>query len=255
METFKLTRKEMAKLLAALKGDETESPIKILKDAWNKRHPNLTEKEAMTAFMSTQLSPIFEKIIKSGKVQGSFSLNEIVALGEQIEHSEFKITAVQNWAKRDAKEIIGSPDEGKKYSVYQAAMLFIIDDLKTVLDFTAIKNLLLKLFKKNGDYTDDVINPLDLYLAYSSIFEELDPDGDQMMEAEDVDPGLAKIQKEKTLEALIEKRAREYVDTLEGRSEEEKMLVQHTISVTILTIQISYLQSVAKKYTNLALFF
>ncbi|MGG3560555.1 DUF1836 domain-containing protein [Neobacillus rhizosphaerae] len=254
METFKLTRKEMANLLLALRDEE--NPVQILKEAWNKRHPNLTEQEAVNAFLSTQLSPIFEKIIKSGKVQGTFSINEIVALGSQIEHSEFKLTAVQNWAKRDAKEIIGAPDGGKKYSVYQAAMLFIIDDLKTVLDFTAIKNLLLKLFKQNGDYSDDVINPLDLYFAYSSIFEDLDPDGDQLMEAEDVDPSLAKIQKERTLEALIEKRAREYVDThIEGLNEAQKKLVQNTIAVTVLTIQISFLQSVAKRYTNLALFF
>jgi hypothetical protein len=255
VETFKLTRKEMAILLFALKGQGTDSPVQILKEAWFKRHPNLTEQEAINAFMSTQLSPIFEKIIKSGKGQGTFSVNEIVALGAEIEHSELKLTAVQNWAKRDAKEIIGAPDEGKKYSVYQAAMLFIIDDLKTVLDFTAIKNLLLKIFHLNGDYTDDVINPLDLYLAYSTIFEDLDPDGDQMIEAEDVDPGLAKVQKERTLEALIEKRAKEYVDTLEGLSDAEKKLVQNTISVTVLTIQISFLQSVAKRYTNLALFF
>jgi len=179
-------------------------------------------------------------------------------LGSQIEHSEFKLTAVQNWAKRDAKEIIGSPDEGKKYSAYQAAILFIIGDLKTVLDFTAIKNLLQKLFHKNGDYKDDVINPLDLYLAYSTIFEDLDPDGDQMIEAEDVDPSLARIQKEKTLEALIEKKAKEYVESrenLKNLKDEEKELVQNTIAVTTLTIQISFLQSLAKRYTNLALFF
>jgi len=255
METFKLTRKEMAKLLFSLKEDGLESPVQILKDGWFKRHSQLTKEEAVNAFMSTSLPPIFEKIIKSGKGQGTFSINEIVELGSQIEHSEFKLTAVQNWAKRDAKEIIGSPDEGKKYSAYQAAILFIIGDLKTVLDFTAIKNLLQKLFHKNGDNKVDVINPLDLYLAYSTIFEDLDPDGDQMIEAEDVDPGLARIQKEKTLEALIEKKAKEYVENLKNLKDEEKKLVQNTIAVTTLTIQISFLQSLAKRYTNLALFF
>lgn len=255
METFKLTRNEMGRLLLALKGDGPESPIEVLKKAWFNRHTHLSEQEAINAFMSTLLPPIFEKIIKSGKSYSSLSINDIVALGTQIEHTEFKLTAVQNWAKRDAKDIIGPPDEGKKYSVYQAATLFVIDDLKTVLDFAAIKKLLQQLFHKNGDYTDDVINPLDLYLAYSSIFEDLDPDGDQMIEAEDVDPTLAQIKKEKTLEALIEKRAKMFVDSLENLTDAQKNLVQNTIAVTTLTIQISFLQSVAKRYTNRALFF
>ena len=36
---------------------------------------------------------------------------------------------MQNWVKRDIKEMIGSPQK-KKYSIEQAALLFIVEDLK-----------------------------------------------------------------------------------------------------------------------------
>ena len=45
---------------------------------------------------------------------------------------------MQNWVKRDIKEMIGSPQKGKKYSIEQAALLFIVEDLK--------QHLILNLF-------------------------------------------------------------------------------------------------------------
>lgn len=254
METFQLTRKEMANLLLALQKENDLSPVGVLKEAWLKRHPDLTENEVASAFMATQLPSIFEKLIKAGKREITLSINDIVSLGNQIEHTTFSLTAVQNWVKRDAKDIIGSPEYGKKYSLDQAAILFIVDDLKTVLDFTSIRQLLKMLFNNPEDRKDDLIFPLDFYLAYANIFEDLDPDGDQMIEAEEVDPTLALIKKEKTLEALIEKRARQYADQLEMLTDKQKNLLVNVLVVATLTIQLSFLQSLARRYTSTTLF-
>ena len=50
--------------------------------------------------LQTVLAPIFEKVIKYDKTEIAFSLNEIVALGNQIENTNFTTTAVQNWVKK-----------------------------------------------------------------------------------------------------------------------------------------------------------
>jgi hypothetical protein len=251
MEMFQLTRKEMADLLLSLQGENNLSPVAVLKEAWFKRHPD--KNEATNASMATQLPAIFEKLIKAGKKGITLSLNDIVSLGNQIEHTTFSLAAVQNWVKRDAKDIIGSPENGRKYSLDQAAILFIVDDLKTVLDFASIRQLLKMLFNDPEDRKDDLIFPLDFYRAYASIFEDLDPDGDQMIEAEEVDPSLALIKKEKTLEALIEKRAKQYVDQL-PLTDKQKQLLSNVLVVSILTIQVSFLESLARRYTSTTLF-
>lgn len=255
MQTFQLTRKEMANLLLSLEGDNQESPISVLKEAWIKRHTDLSESEAAQAFMTTKLPTIFETLIKNPKKEAALSITEIVALGNQIEQMDLSLTAVQNWVKRDAKEIIGPPEKGKKYSIYQASLLFIIEDLKNALDFKSIKQLLKLIFNAPIVRTDDLIPPLSLFLAYGSIFEDLDPDGDQIMEAAEVDPILALTKKEKTLETLIENRAAQIVNSFEGLTSEQKQCVQNTIVILTLTIQMSYLKSLAKRYTNSTLLF
>ena len=61
----------------------------------------------------------------------------------------------------------------KKYSIEQAALLFIVEDLKTALDFESIRKLLRLIVNDPADRSDDLINPVHLYGAYSSLFEEL----------------------------------------------------------------------------------
>jgi hypothetical protein len=255
MEAFQLTRKEMATLLKALKGENANrNCADILKEAWFKRYKNLSEKDATKAFMSTSLPTIFETLIKKQDKEAALSLNEIVLLGNQIEHTDLSLSTVQNWVKRDAKDLIGSPAMGKKYSIDQATILFIIDDLKNVLDFNSIRPVLNLMFRDPANPNDDLIDPITIFSAYSSIFEDLDPDGDQMIEAEEVDPQLAIVNKEKTLEVLIEKRATEFVNTIEGLTDEQKQIVQNTIVMLTLTIQISFLKSLAKTYANTNIF-
>lgn len=166
METFHLTRNEMATLLLSLRGWNTKKPLGILQEAWAKSHKKDIESgQSVTAFITTALSPIFEKLIKIEDTDVGFSLNEIVALGNQIENTSFSVTAMQNWVKRDIKEMIGSPQKGKKYSIEQAALLFIVEDLKTALDFESIRKLLRLIVNDPADRSDDLINPVHLYGA------------------------------------------------------------------------------------------
>lgn len=88
--------------------------------------------------LSTDIPAILQKS-SMGKAKG-LSLQEIAALGALIEYSTISITAMQNWVKRDFKEYLGAPREGKKYSINQAAILFMIEDLKSSLDFRAFAN-------------------------------------------------------------------------------------------------------------------
>ncbi len=104
----------MATLLLSLRGWNTKKPLGILQEAWAKSHKKDIESgQSVTAFITTALSPIFEKLIKIDDTDVGFSLNEIVALGNQIENTSFSVTAMQNWVKRDIKEMIGSPQKGK----------------------------------------------------------------------------------------------------------------------------------------------
>src|SRR5581483_9440841 len=112
-------------------------------------------------------------LVKTEELDIGFSLNEIGALGNQIEHTSFSVTALQNWVKRDLKDMIGAPQRGKKYSIEQAALLFIVEDLKTALDFDSIRKLLSLIVNDPSDRDDDLISPIRLYAAYSSLFEAL----------------------------------------------------------------------------------
>ncbi|WP_020431064.1 DUF1836 domain-containing protein, partial [Paenibacillus riograndensis] len=141
MEAFTLSRIEMSELLLSLNSTIERKPLHILQDAWSKFHYEEVEKGAsLPAFLSTEIPPILQKLIKGSPVKG-LSLGEIATLGHLIEYSTLSATSMQNWVKRDFKEYLGSPREGKKYSVNQAALLFMIDDLKAALDFGSIRQL------------------------------------------------------------------------------------------------------------------
>lgn len=157
MESFALTRVEMSSLLLSLTGLSDRKPLNILQEAWAKFHREELQKgTSLPAFLSTNVPPILQKIIKGGHVKG-FSLGEIASLGHLIEYSTLTVTAMQNWVKRDFKEYLGSPKEGKKYSVNQAALLFIIDDLKSALNFESIRQLFQLMFLKPDRDDDDLI--------------------------------------------------------------------------------------------------
>lgn len=244
MLTFQLTRKEMADLLLSLKGLEKKKPLTILQEAWI-RSNNITvaKQKPITEFITTILAPIFEKVIKYEKDEIAFSLNEIVALGNQIENTNFTTTAVQNWVKRDIKEMISSPQKGKKYSLEQTALLFLVEDLKTALDFDSIRKLLRLVVNDPENENDDLINPVQLYACYSSLFDQINHQNYEMSK-----------HSIKDIENIIETTAKRMVDEYSHLSDNHRESIRNTIIIATLSVYTAYFQMYARKYLSATLF-
>jgi len=254
METFFLTRKQMSTLLMSMKGDRmSKTPLTVLQESWARSHKYDIEcGKSLGAFIATSLPPIFEKVIKMGQKDAGLSLNDIVALGNQIEYTNLSITSVQNWVKRDIKEVLGSPRIGKKYSVDQTAVLFIVEDLKSTLDFDSIRKLLSLVFNSPDDDADDLISPLELYVAYSSIFEELDENNDQVLDLSGHDSG--KRNHDHMMENLIKQRADRYVLSLPNLNADQREAISNSLVVATVSVQASYFQSLSKRFYTATLF-
>jgi hypothetical protein len=243
----------MSALLQSLKGAADKTPLATLQEAWVKSHKSDIEHgKSLGAFISTSLPPIFEKIIKMKQTGEGFSLTDVVSLGNQIEYTHFSVTSVQNWVKRDFKDLIGPPRIGKKYSLDQTALLFIIDDLKATLDFESIRKLLTLVFNDRQDDAYSLIGPLALFTAYSSLFEELDQNNDQVLDLTGHESGIRNH--DHMLENLIKKRADVFAGTLEGLNGEQKEAISNTIFIAMVSVQTSYFQSLAKRFLNATLF-
>lgn len=246
LETFQLSRKSMAELLMAIKGETNKTPLALLQDAWEQSHKLQIETgNSLSAFISTELPAIFEKIFKLKGNKAGFSINEIVLLGNQIEFTNLTSSAVQNWVKRDIKGFIGSPQLGKKYTVDQAAILFIVEDLKSSLDFDSIRNVLTLLFNNPTDRSDDVINPLELYLGYATIFEKIHHHEDK--------PTITKEINE-TLNKKIEKETKKLVESFDYLTEEQMGIVQNVLIMAIYSVNSTFFQYLSKRYLNATLF-
>jgi hypothetical protein len=245
MGPFILTRKEMADLLVSLQGKSEKTPLAIMQEVWTTRYKpeSVDGVKARATSASTALPAIIEKIMKvTPGMTASFSINEIVALGNQLEYNSFSSTTVQNWVKRDVKELIGKPQDGKKYTVDQAASIYIVEDLKTILDFESIRKLLKVIFQDPDDIKDDLISPVRLYAAYSTIFEDLDVNNDQVM---DIDS-----HKKLDTKGLIENRADIFTSTLGYLNDHQRELISDTIVIATLSIQTAYFQALAKRTLN-----
>ncbi|MDP4551824.1 DUF1836 domain-containing protein [Alkalihalobacillus macyae] len=166
MSGFYLTRTEMGSLLQAIRNQE--APFQVIETACNRSGNSADISEIIP-----KLPSIFGKLLKLGKEAFGLSINEIVSLGNQLEYASFRSTAVQNWVKRDIKDWIGSPQLGKKYSIEQAAILFIVEDLKNTHDFESIRLLLRYAFNNPADRNDDLIDPVIFYTAYAELFEAI----------------------------------------------------------------------------------
>lgn len=234
MESFVLTRKEMSSLLHAIEGSAVQKPLQVLQAAWTKSHSSAVEEgTALPAFLSTVLPPIVEKLIKGNERKG-FSLQEIADLGRLIEHSNLSVSSMQNWVKRDFKSFFNCPKAGKKYSLNQVALLFIIDDLKSNLDFESIRRLFEIVFRKPEDETDDLVGPMALYDSYTSIFDEL---------AEDVDN-----------ERIILETADRSAGHLVHLTASEREAIRNILIVGVISIRASYFHTMARRYSNATLF-
>ncbi|MFY4776815.1 DUF1836 domain-containing protein [Metabacillus sp. RGM 3146] len=161
MTTAKLTRLEMAELLLSLKGEFDVPPLTIINKSIHSRNP------------AGSGPPEFLKRIASRDLPYGLSTNEIVELGNLCDFATLSSTSLQNWIKRDIRELIGPPLQGKKYSIDQAAILLTVKDLKIVYDFGTIRYLLTALFNTITDRSDDVISPVTYYHIYALLLESL----------------------------------------------------------------------------------
>jgi Domain of unknown function (DUF1836) len=241
LEAFTLSRKNMADLLSSLKGHTDITPIQVLQDAWS-----ITYKDEVNAFISSGCPSIFEKILKGKKTEFGFSLNEIVSLANQIEYTTLSSSAVQNWVKRDIKELVGSPLLGKKYTVEQAATLLIVKDLKASLDFESIRKILTLVFNNPEDRSDDIIDPIDLYSAYSSVFDKVHHQP------------VPQIKNDGSMndwmDQFIKDECEGILPSFKILNEENLDIVLNVLLVTALTVQAAYYQSATKRYAQAALF-
>ncbi len=174
--------------------------------------------------------------MKGGCKPLGLSLNEIVQLGNQVQFSHLSPTAVQNWVKRDVKDLIGTPRQGKKYTVEQAATLFIVEDLKASLDFDSIRRILKLVFNNPSDHSDDIVDPLELYSAYGAIFDEI-------VQLEDGN-----------IEKLVQDKAHLKLSRFPGLNLEERKMVEHVMATAVFTVFTARYQSFVKKHLTATLF-
>ncbi|OAT81995.1 hypothetical protein A6P54_10835 [Bacillus sp. MKU004] len=241
MEHYTLSRKNMADLLHSLNGQHDKTPVMILKEAWL-----LTNKEEMSSLITSGIPPIFEKVLKHTKNEIGFSINEIVSLGNQIEYTHLSPSAVQNWVKRDIKELVGRPQIGKKYNVDQATMLLIVEDLKSSLDFDSIRKILTLIFNNPEDRSDDVIHPIDLYSAYAAVFEKL-----HHHPLPTVDGSCSMNE---WIEQFVHTECRHILPAFNQLKDDQMDAVRNVLILSSLSVQAAYYQSAAKRYGYAALF-
>lgn len=248
METFTLTRKELSALLLSIGGSGGRAPQEILQEAWSKHHRKEVQKgTALPALLSTDIPPVLLKIIRGGASRG-LSLREIAALGQLIEYSSLSPSAMQNWVKRDFKEYLGSPRMGKKYSVNQAALLLIVEDLKAALDFESIRRLFRQLFLAPDTDEDDLIEPAELYYSYAELFENLR--GEKLLhELAEGLPGSMPLTGSPAVP-----RSERLVRRLERLTRKQRDAVANMLLIAAVCVQTAYLQAAARQCANAALF-
>ncbi len=250
METLTFTRKDMATLLLSLQVGKTEakSPRAVIQDVWRANHEReLAQGSSMSAFVSTALPPIIEKMIKSDD-RPTFSLHDIVSLGTQIEYTHFSITSVQNWVKRDFKEFIGHAEEGKKYSLQQVALFFIIEDLRSTLDYDTMRKFFQIIFQFSGqnDEVSHLVQPLDFYSSYAELFEQLDERYRNY--------GGERTDFVYKWDQMINEVAEDYVADKGDLSNEQKEALQTAIHVALTSVHTSCFQSLSRRYVHGMLF-
>ncbi|GKU78325.1 DUF1836 domain-containing protein [Paenibacillus sp. L3-i20] len=224
MESYTLTRQELAFLLLALEENCPHKATEILQNSWNKNR--------------VVLPSIVEKLMRCSERKG-FSLHEIADLGNLLEFSTLSATSMQNWVKRDFKLYFSCPMAGKKYSLKQAAMLLMIDDLKSNLDFETIRRLFSILFepsRKEEQSTGNLVSPLVLFSTYSTMYEELD--GLKIGRTMNVD----------TMEGIILENAVGAAYNMKSLTAEQQAALCNILFVAVISIQSAYFQSLARRY-------
>ncbi|WP_191562008.1 DUF1836 domain-containing protein [Metabacillus idriensis] len=214
MKSLQLRRSDMGRLLLSLKGESDQNPLELLEEIGV---PHQDSNSTIPDFLRNH------KPFPRG-----LSTNEIVALAKLCELTSLKSTSIQNWIKRDIKELIGAPELGKKYSIEQAAILLIVRDLKSVFDFDTIRHLLMTLFNTITDRSDDLISPLSYYTAYGKILENIE--------------SLTLFLSDHEVETRIIKEIDASRDLFKEISGDPWLKVKNILTVTVLSVISSHLQ-------------
>ncbi|MBE4909493.1 DUF1836 domain-containing protein [Bacillus luteolus] len=162
MKTFQCNRLMLSQVFTLLRAGTIDECFSVIKEA---NDVGLNEQIGLLS--------ILKKFKRRGNSTYGFSLNEIATIGNQIEFAGVTSTAVANWVKRDVKDLIGSPLNGKKYSIDQAVIILIVEDLKMVLDFDSIRKVLSLVFNNLEDRHDDLIDPVSFYNGYAFIYDKV----------------------------------------------------------------------------------
>ncbi|KKI93942.1 hypothetical protein WQ54_02545 [Bacillus sp. SA1-12] len=226
--TIQLTRKQMTKLLYSLKGVSNHLPSEIVKQAFGS-----------TPINELEIPPFLIKTNKKRSINQEYGLstNEIVALANLCELTSLKSTSIQNWIKRDVKELIGVPELGKKYSIDQAAMLLIVKDLKTVFEFEKIRKLLIVVFNTLSDRSDDLISPITFYEIYADVLDSFEALPSMSLNNQ-----------------TLEKRIVDKINAMSRRfselSDHQWLQIRSVLVITVLSVLASHLQTRAQVYLN-----
>ncbi|MCC2526814.1 DUF1836 domain-containing protein [Bacillus sp. 2CMS4F] len=229
MTIFKLTRIEMVRLLYSLKGLGDISPLDILV-----KSANMSAEEAASHLQIPEFLTRYER--KKQKKEYGLSTNEIVELGNLCELTSLKSTAIQNWVKRDIKDLIGHPELGKKYSVEQAVILLIVRDLKSIYDFEHIRAILKVAFNTISDRSDDVISPLAYYESCAHVLHAIYHQDTPSM-------------KESNLQQIVEQETDLFRHHFEELSDAQWLKIRQIIAITVLSILTFHIQATANKMT------
>ena len=107
--------------------------------------------------------------------KNGLSINQIVALANTLTGEHLSATTIQNWTKREVRKIIGVPRIGKKYSLHQAAIIYLLDDLKHLFSLEETSALLSMIFNNPDRDEDDFISPIDFYRLYAEYAKSTSP--------------------------------------------------------------------------------
>ncbi|ASI36653.1 MULTISPECIES: DUF1836 domain-containing protein [unclassified Exiguobacterium] len=123
----------------------------------------------------SDLPKVIHRLKQFDATKNGLSINEIVHLANALIGEHMSATTIQNWTKREVRDIIGVPHRGKKYSINQAAIIYLLDDLKHLFSLEETRELLTIVFKNPNIDEDDLISPLDFYLVYTQHAETSGP--------------------------------------------------------------------------------
>ncbi|SMG29208.1 DUF1836 domain-containing protein [Paenibacillus aquistagni] len=254
MEPFTFTRKQMSQLLLSIASycekrqaaaPASHPSLNWLHEAWQRDQQPSSSDSSLSCAMPNRLQMMIEKYIRSGMWTEGLSLNEIVALGNQVEYTNFSITSVQNWVKREIRSLVGPPRLGKKYDLQQAAIILIVEDLRAALSFEEIRQMFTSL-RIHAQEPVPIIKPLRLYQLYSTLYEALDQDNDQILDVRLFDP--LKLHHDGQLESVIRLKTEEFLVEELPQEREYHFLLRDALIIALTSLQTIFFQSLAKRY-------